>query len=256
MTKGLLYSHQGWTDIINCLPLINYYANKYSELLFMVREDAKPFIDYYIKGLDNVQVVYVSKQTLDTNNILPPYGIDILYHGFHDRNRTDIYNGAFEKSSIYFAQRFYECYGISFMEKVNLFSIQRDLNIEEQKYQGFISEHGMDYILFHDDQNTPGGETGINLNDVLSQVENKVNLNGITKNVFDFIKVIENAKEIHLVDSIWAATCYLLDAKYGFFKDKTINLYSFKSRSGGLIHNHGDVEIIPYHPKNWIVKSI
>lgn len=256
MTKGLFYAHQGWTDVINCLPLINYYATKYDHLFVMVREDAKPIIDFYLKQFKNVSPYYVPKSELDAHTSLPPADTDVLYHGSYDVFRRDFFRGVFDRSNLYFAKRFYECYNISFMEKLNSFSLVRDLDLEEEKYLDFVQKYGEDYVLYHDDPNTPGGATGIDLNDVLFDVKNKVNLNGITNNVFDFIKVIENAKEIHLVDSIWAATCYLVDAKYSIFDKKNINLYPFKKRSGGLIQNHGDTKIEPYHPKNWMVKSI
>lgn len=258
MKKGLFYTHQGWTDIINCLPLINYYSKYYDELLVMVREDSKNIIDFYIRNIQNVKAYYVDKRILDTNVILPPEGegFDILYHGFHDRFRKDDNRGKFENSELYFVKRFYECYGIDFSQKVESFNLERDFELENEKYEEFISKYGNDYIIYHDDQNTPGGETGINLDGVLSDKQNKVNINSMTKNVFDFIKIIENAKEVHLVDSIWASVCYLLDAKHEIFKDKTINLYSFKSRSGGLVQNHEDSIIYPHHPKNWLIKSI
>ena len=30
--KGFIYFHQGWTDIINCLALINYYCERYNKI--------------------------------------------------------------------------------------------------------------------------------------------------------------------------------------------------------------------------------
>ena len=40
--SGLLYFHQGFTDIINSLPLIDYYMNKhlYEHIYIVIREDA------------------------------------------------------------------------------------------------------------------------------------------------------------------------------------------------------------------------
>ena len=43
---------------------------------------------------------------------------------------------------------------------------------------------------------------------------------------FDMIKVLENSIEIHLLDSVWGAFVYLLDAKYRLFKNKKIFLYA------------------------------
>ena len=254
--KGCLYFHQGWTDIINSLPLISYYSKIYNELVLVIREDSKSIVDYYINGVKNVNVIYVPKNILDTRMFSMPNDYDILFHGYHDRLRKDKYKDKFTTETMYFAKGFYEYYDIPFIKKVECFTLNRDIILEDSKYQDFISKNSKDYILFHDDQNTPGGSTGINLNDVLNDKTNAINLNGITNNVFDFLKVLENSSEIHLVDSIWAATCYLIDAKYGIFKDKNIYLYAFKTRGGGLMEKYEDKEIFPIHPKNWIIKNI
>ena len=45
---------------------------------------------------------------------------------------------------------------------------------------------------------------------------------------FDYIKVLENAKSIHLIDSVWAAICYLLDAKYTLLKNIDVNVHCLR----------------------------
>jgi hypothetical protein len=256
--KGCIYFHQGWTDIINCLPLINYYANSYDELALVIREDSKPIVDYYTRYFSkpNLNVIYVPKNILDTSMFRIPEEYKLLYHGYHDRWREDVYKNRFMSEKMYFAKGFYEYYDIPFSTKVECFKLERDHVLEESKYQDFIDKYGEEYILFHDDQNTPGGDTGINLNDILKDSPNAINLNGITDNVFSYIKILENAKEIHLVDSIWAATCYLIDGKYKLFSNKNIYLYAFKTRGGGLMEKYEDKEIFPIHPENWIIKNI
>ena len=47
--------------------------------------------------------------------------------------------------------------------------------------------------------------------------------------VFDYIKIIENAQEIHLLDSVWGTLIYQLDAKYNLFKK-----YNENTRQIGL----------------------
>jgi hypothetical protein len=264
--KGCLYFHQGWTDIINSLPLINYYAKRYEKLMVVLRLDSMEIVDYYLKEFTkgenwHVLPVYVDKRTLDAGPIsVDDKSVDLLFHGYHDRFRRegDKFKNKFGSTDMYFARGFYEFYDIPFIEKVNNFTLKRDNALEESKYQEFISKYGEDYILYHDDQNTPGGNTGINLTELLKNNNNSVNLNGITNNVFSYIKILENAKELHLVDSIWAATCYLLDSKYAIFKNNGIKvyLYAFKSRGGGLMEKYEDSEIFPIHPENWIIKKI
>ncbi len=64
-----------------------------------------------------------------------------------------------------------------------------------------------------------------------------MNVNGITDNIFSMIKVLMNAREIHVVDSFWGSFCYVVDARYKLLKDVDVYLYPFNEplRWGGLI---------------------
>jgi len=68
-------------------------------------------------------------------------------------------------------------------------------------------------------------------------------LNNITEIFFDMIKVLENSIEIHLIDSVWGALIYLLDAKHNLFKNKNIYLYAFRK--------HHKMFTEPVKLKNW-----
>ena len=65
--KSLLYFHQGWTDIVNCLPLIHYYSYYKPNLKVIVRSDARELIEYTCNTLKNVNFIYVDKLILDRN---------------------------------------------------------------------------------------------------------------------------------------------------------------------------------------------
>ena len=62
--KGILYFHQGWTDIINCLALINYYCNLYEYIYLIIRDDSKELINFYKKNINNLQIFYEEKKIL------------------------------------------------------------------------------------------------------------------------------------------------------------------------------------------------
>lgn len=70
-------------------------------------------------------------------------------------------------------------------------------------------------------------------------------MNGLSNMFFDMIKVLENAIEIHLLDSVWGAVVYHLDAKYKLFENKKIILYSKRGYSS--MFNE------PVKLKNWLI---
>jgi hypothetical protein len=221
--NGILYFHQGWTDIINCLALINYYCNIYDKIYLIIRNDSKELIDFYTKNINNLQIFYEEKHNIDYNGIefvINKYNnIDLMESNFlgiggHDCFRKDNYNNRFSNSNGCFVKRFYECYEIPYITRINNFMFTRNYELEENTYNDFINKYGNNYILYHEVIKDYDGSKVI------------VNLNEISNIFFDIIKILENASEIHLLDSVWGALIYQIDAKYSLFKNKKIILYA------------------------------
>jgi hypothetical protein len=225
--NGILYFHQGWTDIINCLGLINYYSEKYNKIYLIIREDSKELIDFYTNNINNLQILYEEKQNIDQNgiqfvinkyNTIDLQNYDFLAIGGHDNIRKDQYQNKFHFINNCFVKRFYESYDIPYIERINSFNIARNYQLEEEIYNKFIEANSDKYILYHE---------VIENYDITKK---KVNLNQISNVYFDYIKVLENALEIHLLDSSWGALCFLLDSKYKLFKNRNIPIYLYAKR--------------------------
>ena len=212
-TTAKLYFHQGWTDIINCLPLINYYSKNYGKLDVIMREDSKDLVDFYLKQFNNVNALYMDKKILDSNFNLPINENDsLLFFGMHDRFRNDDKKNSFLNYDGFFVEKFYTPYGVPYVERVDSFGILRDKTLEDNMYKKIIGDYTGDYVVVHEDT-----ERGLSL--VTEEKDIKIiKLNGASDIFFDYIKILKNAKSIHLIDSVWAAICYLLDSKYGIFK--------------------------------------
>jgi hypothetical protein len=230
MKNGILYFHQGWTDIFNSLSLINYYCNLYNKIYLVVREDAKEILNFYCKSINNIIILYIDKYILDNDNIMKyikdEYNIntdelECLFHGYSDIYRDSIYKDIFHLKFIpyqmCFVKCFYEFYDISYTTRINLFEFERNYEIEEIRYKEFVNKYGANYILHHEIF-----EKDKKINENNNSV---VNLNGTSNKFFDMIKILENAKEIHLLDSVWGAFIYLLNAKYNLFKNIKVYLY-------------------------------
>ena len=240
--NGILYFHQGWTDIINLLPLINYYSERYNKIYLIMREDAKELIDFYSKNINNLQILYEEKQNINQNGIdyiINKYSdlqdCDFLAIGGHDIARKDSYQNKFRYIDNCFVKGFYESYDIPYIERINSFNIVRNYDVEKEIYNKFIKQHSEKYILYHE---------------VIENYDSNkkiVNLNQISSIYFDYIRVLENAIEIHLLDSSWAAICYLLDAKYKLFQSKNIPIYLYAKRG------YSQMFIEPVKLDNWTI---
>jgi hypothetical protein len=247
MKIGTILFHQGWTDIINCLPLINLFSLQYDKINLIIRKDSKSIIDFYVSQFNNVEIIYTEKYELDNNLhlIVPQYeDTELLFFGVHDAYRKNNYINSFRGTNgeDFFVKKFYTCYGIDYINRINSFDIVRNFNLEDKIYEDFKLKNGEDYVLYHEDTNRDIFLNKENFN----KNYNSIDLNGISDVFFDYIKVLENAKEIHLFDSVWASVIYLLDSKYGLFKH--IPIYVNCLRGYNLMFTE------PIKLNNWFVK--
>ena len=147
---------------------------------------------------------------------------DILFHGWADKYRTDHYKDKFLKimeiDGKNFVNNFYLPYDIPTNNRIENFIFTRDTELENNTYNNFINENGEKYILYHSNDDNTDFITN-------KTSEKYINLNKKTNTFFDYIKILENSIEIHVIDSSWGAFIYLLNCKYGLFKDKKIYLY-------------------------------
>jgi hypothetical protein len=138
--NAVLYFHQGFTDIINCLALIDYYfaLNKYNNIYIMLRSDALNILSAYLhdkKFISQLLLLSIPPEIgnkLDVklfieNEVIQKskYPVDILIHGDYDFIRNDIYNRAFgtKMNSEFFVKAFYSAYDIDYITRIKYFNI-------------------------------------------------------------------------------------------------------------------------------------
>lgn len=266
MGKAFVYFHQGYTDIIVCMALLDYYKSKYEHITVFVRADAKEMMDYYLQWKEGItpvyfdsddgryygqvvkspnedKVVYIRGPQKGYGTVIVPESWKMMCHGEHDKWREDetalrwyhyfITNKPLptDTAKPYFTRAFYHYYNVPYITRVSEFNVNRDLSLEEKAYSEFVAEHGEDYVLYHDDQQRAVGQeldlykpTKINFENKLPDTE-YVNLHRQTNKFFDYIKIIQNAKEIHLIDSVWATLIYQLKAKYPDMIKAPVTIY-------------------------------
>lgn len=231
MDNGLLLICQGTTDIINQFGLIKYYCQLYKKLYIFSLPIHKNLLTFYLKD-ENIEIIYFDNEynvkeklfSYVNKNYKHLLINDYLFHGWYDIDRNDKYKNKFEgnmvKDSSNFVNMFYSSYDIDVCIRIDYFIFDRDYQLENKTYDEFVSKNSNKYILYHN-----------NVNNIL--VRNNeyahINLNQRSESFFDYIKILENAHEIHVIDSSWAAFIYLLDCKYRLFKDKRIYLYPLRN---------------------------
>lgn len=238
---GVLCYHQGWTDIINSSAMLSYFGRFYKRLIVIVREDTlelytllKPrncILDF-VKGppatwYDFLPLAIDKIREDERNHCL---GID-NYHliGASDSYRLDQFKGVFRsQTSDAFWESFYTAYAIPYSVRLNFFEFVRDIPAEDKLYAKIVKSESYNVIHLteRNDLRIPNEE------------ERRIHtiecyeLNQLTPHFFDALKILQHAKGIYLIDSLWAAICYHLDAKYRVFSHIPITVYCLRNYSG------------------------
>ena len=238
---AIMFFPQEWDVLINCLPLINYYHNKYITLKVIMRGDSFNMFNFYIKQFPNVRPIYLEKSILDVNfkNYIQINDTDkVLFFGANDFYRNDKYRNyyRFKDTGNHSLSKFYTLYDIPYGERIKSFSLQRDMELENEEFKKVVSSYSGKYKVV--DSTYSNEETDIKtfkLSDDLNKI-------------FHYIKILEDSKEIYLGESRLAYVCYLLDAQYGIFRNIKINLTCSKDKS--------TLFSLPRQLNNWKIKTI
>jgi hypothetical protein len=144
---------------------------------------------------------------------------NVLRVGFH---KLDVFNYKFDRS-------FYMGSNLDFTKRWTDFYIERDNYKEMELFKRFnVIEN--EYVLIHDD-----ADRNYVINDI-TEVRNKnipiIRPNrSLTNNIFDYCYLIENAKELHCIDSTFKLIADSINIKseqlfYHLNRKQDYNLYS------------------------------
>lgn len=184
-----IYHHLGLGDHIICNGIVrNIYKYKTQNLSLF----CKP------KYCNSVQYLY-----RDTNiKIIPKDDYDVVKFLSTINNLNKIFIGHhhlinFINEGLSFDKAFYKQIGLNFKKRWSDFYVQRDVNRENTLYEKI--NPNKEYIFLHEDKSR---NLLINRNFIENKniqiIEPDIKL---TQNIFEYIKIIENAKEIHCIDS-------------------------------------------------------
>lgn len=105
----------------------------------------------------------------------------------------------FTQQGMQFDEAFYTQVGLPFNKRWDDFLVDRDVYREFNLYREVIGDNNNEYIFLHED---PSRGYIINreyiTNKYLPVITPKVEY---TNNIFDYLEIIENAKEVHCIDS-------------------------------------------------------
>jgi hypothetical protein len=166
-------------------------------------------------NLDSISFMYRDLKNLETVLINETYELPIVISKSNSDKFIKIGHGLIDIDK-HFDEGFYEQHNIPFEKRWSSFHLQRD----EQREDNFFKKFNIDcdYAFIHEDEKR-GMLVTKNLDPSLRLIKADKSL---TSNIFDYLKIIENAKEIHCIPSSFL---FLIDS-FNFKGEKFLHKYS------------------------------
>lgn len=266
MNNTILLHHLGYADLFSCNGLVNYYSETRENIKILVdTHDKKEILDYMYFHLPQVscELAEISiEKNLDetclkchTSNQMGkcPRGYEYCSYVNWSKYQHDeiIKVGAFHEykswenfrkneENISFSHSFYTYNKIDIENRINKFAINRNKLREEQIFQNYTELNGSEYSVIHEDH-----KRHIIIDRIYIKTENIYNLDSKSKIFLDQIGIIENASELHFIDSSYSVLIYFLSFYSEKIKNipKYLHLYTRNSRDYNIYKNPT--------PENW-----
>jgi hypothetical protein len=268
--KATIVTHQMWADLYSSNGLINYYSKLYNELIvFIIDEPRKCMLEDIFRDKSNIKFVIPNLHhnfngvdgCLNCHMYGNPHFCPrdshkkcqfIDYSNYPESEYDNIKIGCFNVYHLWeeyrsnnpelsFAHCFYGYNGLPLNVRINDFHVYRDTLTEGKTLYEFNYNKG-EYIVYHDDQHR-----GINIHKNKLPDSFHYQLNGVSDNMIDQIPILENAKELHFIDSNYSVLIYFLSFQNENIKKipKYLHAYSRPGRDIGIYNNPT--------PENWFV---
>jgi hypothetical protein len=225
MKNCLLLLHLGLGDLILCNGLIREVKKRYEQVYIPVKKhNVINFTDLF-KDEKNINFLPCNddRQALLYDNSM-----------FDNVIKTGIFCSTNFHKNQDFCKIFYDQAKIDYDKRWNSFYYDRDIDKEEELYKKLYKDK--EYVFLHDDEQRQL-KININFDNFIKPLHTFGEINQYT--LFNYTKILENAKEIHCIDSSFA--CFIDHIESLKNKPKFIHRYVRKDNSN------------PYYKNNWVI---
>lgn len=189
MSLKYVYHHLGLGDHIICNGMIRYFCKKYDNVVIFCKTNYYDNVSYMYRDLNNLEIFnfsdddgvveFINQNSNVKNNLIKP--------GFGNLDSC--------LDRMTFDEAFYYLAGLDFQIRFDDFYFERDLEKEDEVCKT-LNPDDEKYIFVLDD---PKRGYNIDMSKITS--EYKVIRNDYQFKMFDYIKLLENAEEIHMMQT-------------------------------------------------------
>ena len=176
-----IYHHLGLGDHIICNGMVRHYKEIYGKVTVFCKPHNYENVKYMYRDDEDITVLPVGEDW------------DVNVYIFENKISKDVIKIGFDKLMNYpmtkFDESFYKIAEIPFEYRFSKFSFLRDLKTENKAFN-FVNPNNEEYIFVHGN---------VDRNKIRTDL--KIIENPIKFGVFDILKIIENATEVHIMES-------------------------------------------------------
>ena len=172
----------GLGDHIICNGLVRHFAEIHKSIKLFCHPHYKENVEYMYRDDKNITLIPIEESKIPL--FLDNFKVEYIKTGFEKLK-------SYEKSGMTFDEAFYDIADLNFKIRFDKFYIQRDEELE-QKALVSMNPSGEDYIYVHD-----APERGFKIDATKYRQDLKVLTNNYDYNLFNLRKILENATEIH-----------------------------------------------------------
>lgn len=217
-TELYIYHNLGLGDHIICNSIVRHYAKLYDKIYLFVKNHNYISVKFMYQDLDNI--VFIVGQVYSD-------GIDTFVLPYIEKYQDKILRIGYKDIGLSFDEYFYYSNGISFEKRWSDFYVDRNPYSEMEIFNKFNVHE--DYIFLHEDVNR---NYIIDRNNIINKDLRIISpIEGLTDNIFDYCYLLENAKEVHCIDSSFrlladSINLKTLDLFYHINRNQDDKLYS------------------------------
>lgn len=183
-----IYHHLGLGDHIICNGMVRHFLEQFKKVSIFCHSHYSENIRYLYRDNEDINIMPFKIES-EINTFLSTLSIKKYKKiGFGDLDKYINCNTTFD-------QAFYDLANLPFEFRFNKFFLERDLEIEKECLS-FLNPQNEKYIYIHDDP-----IRGFSIDPSKYRQDLKIIKNNFKFNLFNMLQVIENAEEIHIMQT-------------------------------------------------------
>ena len=176
-----IYHHLGLGDHIICNGMVRHYKEIYGKVTVFCKPHNYENVKYMYRDDEDITVLSVGEDW------------DVNVYIFENKISKDVIKIGFDKLMNYpmtkFDEAFYKIVELPFEYRFSKFSFLRDFDKENEAFN-YVNPNNEEYIFVHGN---------VDKNKIRTDL--KIIENPIKFGVFDILRIIENATEVHIMES-------------------------------------------------------